>query len=213
MKTYNKMEFYEEILNSLTHFIGFVLSIIALVVLIRKSLGYSEISYIVGFSIYGASLILLYMASTLYHCVPKGKIKDKLKIFDHSAIYILIAGSYTPIALIVLKGRTGLILLITVWSIALFGVIFKLFFSKKFKILSTIMYLIMGWLVVFAIKPLIHNLNVISLSFLIAGGITYSLGTIFYLWKNLKFNHAIWHLFVLGGSICHFFSMYYIVGV
>ena len=208
----SKLDFYEEILNSVTHFIGFILSIIALIILIKKGIQYNEISYVVGFSIYGSSLVLLYMASTLYHSVPKGKIKDKLKIFDHSAIYVLIAGSYTPIALLVLKGKIGIVLLITVWSIALFGVIFKMFFSKRFKILSTIMYLIMGWLVIFAIKPLINNLNSVSLAFLVAGGITYSLGTIFYLWKNLKFNHAIWHLFVLGGSVCHFFSMYYIVG-
>lgn len=122
----------------------------------------------------------------------------------------MIAGSYTPIALLVLKGKTGLILLIAVWTIALFGIVFKLFFSKRFKILSTIIYLLMGWLVIFLIKPLIANLNFTSMSFLIAGGVTYSLGTIFYLWKNLKFNHAIWHLFVLGGSVCHFFSVYFL---
>jgi hemolysin III len=206
----NKIMFYEEITNAITHGIGFVLSIIALVFLIKTAVAYGDVRYTVSFSIYGASLIILYLASTLYHSVPKGKLKDAFKIFDHSAIYVLIAGSYTPIALLVLKGKTGLTLLITVWTIALFGIVFKLFFSKRFKIFSTIIYLLMGWLLVFLIKPLIVNLNSTSMLFLIGGGVTYSLGTIFYLWKNLKFNHAIWHLFVLGGSVCHFFSVYFL---
>jgi hemolysin III len=207
----NKMFFYEELINAITHGIGFILSIVALVVLVKTGIKYGDVWYVVSFSIYGASLIILYLASTLYHSVPKGKIKDIFKIFDHSAIYVLIAGSYTPIALLVLKGKIGLIFLITVWSIALVGIVFKLFFSKRFKMFSTIMYLAMGWLIVFAIKPLINNLNFTSTVFLVAGGLVYSVGTIFYLWKNLKFNHAIWHLFVLGGSVCHFFAVYYLI--
>lgn len=200
--------FYEELVNSVSHGIGLGLSIAALIILVVLGVKYDNVSYIVSFSIYGSSLVVLYLASTLYHCVPKGKIKDLFKIFDHSAIYLLIAGTYTPITLIVLKGKLGLSFFITVWILAFIGIVFKLFFSKKFKIISTIMYLLMGWLIIFAIKPLINSLNSISAIFLITGGLIYSLGTIFYLWKKLKFNHAIWHFFVLGGSICHFFAIY-----
>ena len=201
----------EEIGNAISHGIGLGLSIAALVILVYVGVKYGDSRYVVSYSIYGSSLIILYLASTLYHSVPEGKIKDLFKIFDHSAIFLLIAGTYTPITLIVLKGRLGMTLFIIVWTIAFFGIVFKMFFSKKYKKLSTMMYLLMGWLIIFAIKPLITNLNTISTIFLVSGGIVYSLGTIFYLWKNLKFNHLIWHFFVLGGSVCHFFMMYFLI--
>lgn len=208
-----KLLFYEEISNAVSHGIGLGMSIVALILLIFLGLKYDNTLYIVSFSIYGSTLIILYLASTMYHSVPKGKIKDYFKIFDHAAIYLLIAGSYTPITLITLGGKLGWTLFILVWSIALIGIVFKIFFSKRFKIISTLMYLAMGWLIIFAIKPLMNNLNSLSMTFLIIGGLTYSIGTIFYLWKKLVFNHTIWHLFVLGGSIFHFLAMYFILPV
>jgi hemolysin III len=201
----------EEIGNAISHGVGLGLSIAALAILIYTGVKYGDYRYVVSYSIYGSSLIILYLASTLYHSVPEGKVKDLFKIFDHSAIFLLIAGTYTPITLIALKGKLGTTLLVIVWTIAFFGIVFKMFFSKKYKKLSTIMYLLMGWLIIFAIKPLITNLNTISTIFLVSGGIVYSLGTIFYLWKKLKFNHLIWHFFVLGGSVCHFFMMYFLI--
>jgi len=201
----------EEIGNAISHGVGLGLSIAALVILIYIGVKYGDSRYVVSYSIYGSSLVILYLASTLYHSVPEGKVKDIFKIFDHSAIFLLIAGTYTPITLIALKGRLGTTLFVVVWTIAFLGIVFKMFFSKKYKKLSTMMYLLMGWLIIFAIKPLLTNLNTISTIFLVSGGIVYSLGTIFYLWKNLKFNHLIWHFFVLGGSVCHFFMMYFLI--
>lgn len=201
----------EEIGNAISHGVGLGLSIAALVILIYVGVKYGDSRYVVSYSIYGSSLVILYLASTLYHSVPEGKVKDLFKIFDHSAIFLLIAGTYTPITLIALRGRLGTTLFVIVWTIAFLGIVFKVFFSKKYKKLSTMMYLLMGWLIIFAIKPLLTNLNIISTIFLVSGGIVYSLGTIFYLWKKLKFNHLIWHFFVLGGSVCHFFMMYFLI--
>jgi len=201
----------EEIGNAISHGVGLGLSIAALVILIYVGVKYGDSRYVVSYSIYGSSLVILYLASTLYHSVPEGKVKDLFKIFDHSAIFLLIAGTYTPITLIALRGRLGTTLFVIVWTIAFLGIVFKVFFSKKYKKLSTMMYLLMGWLIIFAIKPLLTNLNTISTIFLVSGGIVYSLGTIFYLWKKLKFNHLIWHFFVLGGSVCHFFMMYFLI--
>ncbi len=211
MTKVKKMFDGEEIGNAISHGIGLGLSIAALVILVYIGVKYGDSRYVVSYSIYGSSLVILYLASTLYHSVPEGKVKDLFKIFDHSAIFLLIAGTYTPITLIALNGRLGMTLFIIVWTIAFLGILFKMFFSKKYKKLSTMMYLLMGWLIIFAIKPLITNLNTISTIFLISGGIVYSLGTIFYLWKNLKFNHLIWHFFVLGGSVCHFFMMFFLI--
>lgn len=201
----------EEIGNAISHGVGLGLSIAALVILIYVGVKYGDSRYVISYSIYGSSLVVLYLASTLYHSVPEGKVKDLFKILDHSAIFLLIAGTYTPITLIALRGRLGTTLFIIVWTIAFLGIVFKMFFSKKYKKISTLMYLLMGWLIIFAIKPLLTNLNTISTIFLVSGGIVYSLGTIFYLWKKLKFNHLIWHFFVLGGSVCHFFMMYFLI--
>jgi len=201
----------EEVGNAISHGVGLGLSIAALAILLYIGIKYGNSRYIVSYSIYGSSLIILYLASTLYHSVPEGKVKDLFKIFDHSAIFLLIAGTYTPITLIALEGTLGMTLFITVWTIAIVGIVFKIFFSKKYQKLSTLMYLLMGWLIIFAIKPLLMNLNFISTVFLVTGGVVYSLGTIFYLWKKLKFNHLIWHFFVLGGSVCHFFMMYFLI--
>lgn len=201
----------EEITNAISHGLGVLLAVAGLVVLIIYASMFGNTRHIVTFSIFGATMILLYLASTLYHSFPKGKTKDILKICDHSAIFLLIAGSYTPLTLLVLRGKLGWTLFAIVWTIAIAGIVFKAFCVKKFKKLSTILYILMGWLVIFAIKPLYAELGTYSLNFLVAGGLLYTFGTIFYSWKKLKYNHAIWHLFVLGGSVCHFFTMFFIL--
>ena len=160
-------------------------------------------------AVFGASLTILYGASTLYHMVKPGKIKQYLRIFDHAAIYVLIAGSYTPFALITLREHGGIPLFFVLWGITIVGIIFKVFFVGRFNVLSTILYLAMGWMAVFVYEPMLHTLPFNGLVLLVAGGLSYTLGTVFYLWDRLPFNHAIWHLFVLGGSICHFMAVYY----
>jgi hemolysin III len=206
-----KKRFVEELANSITHGIGLAASIVALVFLIIIANGANDTGKIVTGTIYGSSLILLYLASTLYHSFQSPKAKHYLKIFDHAAIYVLIAGSYTPFTLYVVKGFWGELMLIIIWTVAVMGVIFKLFFVNRFKIFSTILYLIMGWMAILAIQPLFKNLPNEGLFLLLAGGLSYSIGVIFYLWERLPFNHAVWHLFVLSGSACHFFAVLFYV--
>ena len=201
----------EEITNVILHGVGLGLAIAALVVLVVLASMFGTRWHVVSFSIYGATLVLLYLSSTLYHSFPHGKVKNIFKIFDHSAIYLLIAGTYTPISLITLHGTLGWTIFAVVWAIAISGIVFKVFFVKKFKILSTLLYIAMGWLIVIAIKPLFLALNDMSVIFLVIGGILYTAGTIFYAWRSLKYHHAIWHLFVLAGSICHFFTMLFLI--
>lgn len=203
----SKLHFWEEVANSLTHGAGLIASIIALVTLIIIANGEQNFTKIIVGTVYGSSLILCYLASTLYHSFQEPKLKYYLKIFDHAAIYILIAGSYTPFTLFVIKGDWGLWMLGIIWTLAIAGVIFKLFFIKKFKIFSTLLYLAMGWMAIFAIQPLFENLPFEGLFLLVAGGLSYSVGVIFFLWEKLPFSHAVWHLFVMGGSVCHFFAI------
>lgn len=201
----------EEITNAILHGIGAGLSIAALVILIVFASIRGDARYVVSYTIYGSTLVLLYLASTLYHSLPRGKGKDVFEIFDHSAIYLLIAGSYTPLSLVALKGPLGWTIFGIVWGISVIGIIFKVFWVKKFMILSTVLYIVMGWLIIIAIKPLMEFMNTTSLVFLVAGGLSYTVGTIFYVWRKMKYHHAIWHLFVLGGSICHFFTMIFML--
>ena len=201
----------EEITNAILHGVGLGLAIAALVVLVVVATMSGDTWHIVSFSIYGTTLVILYLSSTLYHSFPKGKVKRVFKVFDHISIYLLIAGTYTPITLISLRGSLGWTIFIVVWVIAILGTIFKIFFIKKFKILSTLLYIAMGWLIVFAIKPLFLALNDISTIFLVVGGVLYTVGTIFYAWRSMKYHHAIWHLFVLAGSVCHFFTMFFLL--
>jgi hemolysin III len=155
---------------------------------------------------------LLYTASTLYHSFQKPKLKHLFKIFDHSCIYVLIAGTYTPFMLVTIRGVLGWSMFALVWSLTVIGVLFKFFFVHRFNIISTITYILMGWIIIIAIKPLFQTLPEDGLIWLICGGLAYTLGTIFYAWKRLPFNHAIWHLFVLTGSVCHFFAvMFYVI--
>lgn len=197
----------EEKINIITHAIGIPLGIVFLVLLLIKAASYGTKPFI-SFGVFGLSFIVLYTASTLYHKARQPEMRSKLRIFDHAAIYLLIAGTYTPFSLITLEGKTGWIIFGTVWSFAFVGIILKLFFTGKYDILSTLMYVFMGWIIVFAIKPLMNNLSSDGLFWLFAGGVAYTVGAILYSIQKLPFNHAIFHVFVLAGSICHFISIY-----
>ena len=201
----------EEMFNSITHGIGALISTAGLVLLIVFSSLYGNLNHIISCSIFGITLVLLYTASTLYHSFRKPNLKKVFRIMDHSCIYLLIAGTYTPFLLVTLRGVVGWVIFAVVWSLTVFGVLFKIFFVHRFQIISTIAYILMGWIIVLAMKPLLHALPDGGLALLIAGGLAYTLGTIFYAWKKIPFNHAIWHLFVLGGSICHFFAVLFYV--
>lgn len=201
--------YYEEVANTITHGIGVGFSITGLVLLVVRAALYGDAWQVVSFSIYGASLILLYLASTLYHGIRSPRVKALFRIFDHSAIYLLIAGTYTPFLLVTLRGPWGWSLFGAVWGFAIIGIILKSMFGPKYEILSTIFYLLMGWVVVVAIKPLLAALPFGGLMWLVAGGLAYSLGVIFYAWEKLPYNHAIWHGFVLAGSFFHFFAVFF----
>ncbi len=201
----------EEIANSITHGIGVLLAIIGLVAMMITAGKYGTASHIVSSSIFGATLILLYLASTLYHSIPGVRVKQILKTIDHSAIFLLIAGSYTPFVLVSLRGAWGWSLFGTIWGLAIAGIVIQLTPLAKIKVLSVGLYLAMGWVAIIAVKPMVAALNMSGFTLLLLGGITYSIGVIFYAWKKLPYGHAIWHLFVLGGSIFHFFTVYYYV--
>ncbi len=210
----NKLTYYEpkeEKFNVISHAIGLILSVAALVLLVVYSSLKGNAWHIVSFSIYGASLIVLYSASTFYHYVQNPKLRYKLNIFDHSAIYILIAGTYTPFTLVVLKGWVGWTIFGVSWGLALAGIVLKLFFTGKYDKISTFAYVLMGWVVIFAIKPLVQNLPFEGLMWLLAGGIFYTVGAVLYSIKNLKYNHAIFHIFVLLGSFAHFIAVFFYV--
>ncbi|NWK54823.1 hemolysin III family protein [Verrucomicrobiaceae bacterium N1E253] len=192
----------EEIASVVTHTIAALLSIAGLVAMIIASEG--EALNIVSASIFGACLILLYSASSLYHAFSSPKVKSFFQVLDHACIYLLIAGSYTPLTLVAMQGAWGWSIFGIVWFCAIAGVLLKTCLKgKKDSKLSTILYLVMGWMIVVAIKPLMASIDPGGLAWIVAGGVTYSLGVIFYAWEKLIFNHAIWHLFVLGGSACH----------
>ena len=201
----------EEKLNVISHGFGLILSVVALVLLVVYASLYGSSWHIVSFSIYGASLIVLYSASTLYHYTQTPKLRHRLNIFDHASIYILIAGTYTPFTLVVLNGWVGWTIFGVSWGLALTGVILKLFFTGRFDKISTIAYVLMGWLIIFAIKPLISGLSIEGLLWLFAGGLAYTIGAVLYSIKRMKYNHAIFHIFVLIGSFCHFIAVFFYV--
>jgi hemolysin III len=198
----------EEIANSLTHGLGLILSVGGLCVLVTVAGLRGDAWTVTGCAVFGASLVLLYGASTCYHALPAPRWKPWLRVFDHAAIFLLIAGSYTPFLLVSLRGPWGWSLFGVVWTIAVAGIVLKVFYTGRFRLLSTILYLFMGWIVLIAIKPLVEALPRSSLILLFAGGAAYSAGTLFYMWKRLPYHHAVWHLFVLGGSVCHFFAVF-----
>ncbi|WP_027415524.1 PAQR family membrane homeostasis protein TrhA [Aneurinibacillus terranovensis] len=197
----------EEIANSIIHGIGALLSIPALVLLVVFSSRFGNAWYIVSFTLFGVTMLLLYLSSTFLHALPQGKAKDLFEIFDHSSIYFFISGTYTPFLFIAVKGWLGWTLFAVVWGIAVGGTVFKCFFVKRFLFLSTLLYVVMGWLIVFAWNSLVLNINPTGLALLVTGGVLYTVGAVFYVWRGFKYHHAVWHLFVLGGSIAHYFSV------
>ncbi len=212
MNDLEEIKFYspiEENINIISHAIGLMLSIVALVLLVRHANLRGNVWHVVSFAIFGASLISLYAASTFYHSAKKPALRRRLRIIDHATIYVLIAGTYTPFTLVTLNGAIGWVIFGVSWSLALSGIILKLFFTGKYNLISTLMYVFMGWIIVFAIEPLINNLSSDGLFWLVAGGAAYTTGAILYSIKRIKFNHAIFHLFVLLGSFSHFVSVYF----
>lgn len=201
----------EEKINVLSHAFGLLLSLVGLVLLIDHAVDFGGVLPLFSFTLYGLSLVALYAASTFYHNTTEPKLRATLRIVDHAAICVVIAGTYTPLTLITLNGPVGWTIFSASWSLAIIGVILSLFFTGRFKILSTLIYVFMGWMIVFAIKPLINSLDEIGLRWLIAGGLAYTFGAIIYAVKAIKFNHAIFHVFVLLGSFCHFMTIYFYV--
>ncbi len=198
----------EEIANGVTHGIAAGLSVAGLTLLVVLAALYGDVWQVVSFSIYGGSLILLYLASTLYHSFSHPKVKRVFKSIDHASIYLLIAGTYTPFLLVGIRGTMGWTLFATIWSLAAAGVVFKMFFVHRFDKLSTAAYVLMGWLAVVAAGELFARVPLGSIAWLIAGGVAYTAGVIFYMWERLPYHHAIWHLFVMAGSLCHFFAIF-----
>ncbi len=210
-KAFSKKSIYstsEEIANAVTHGVAALMSIAGLAILVGFAVAYSgSPTVITAVSVFGASMIFLYVASTLYHAIPNPKAKQILQRLDHSMIFVLIAGSYTPFCLVTLKGVTGIGLCIAVWSIAIVGIALQGILIKQSKWLNSLLYLAMGWLVLLVIEPLIESLPNTGLWLLTAGGLSYSLGVIFYIWKTLPYSHAIWHLFVFAGTVLQFLAV------
>lgn len=201
----------EEFLNIVTHGIGLLFSIAVLPLLIIRAIELEKELSLFSFLIFGISMIILYAASTFYHASKEVKMRRRLNIFDHAAIYVLIAGTYTPFTIVTLNGTIGWVIFGLTWGFALIGIILKLFFTGKYDKLSTVMYVLMGWQIVFAIKPLIENLNTEGLQLLFLGGVFYTIGAVLYSIKRLPFNHAIFHVFVFLGTLSHFLCVYFFV--
>ena len=197
----------EEIASAVTHGLGVIFSIVALVLLVMSATESGSTWNVTAVSVFGASMILLYLFSTLMHAIPHPRAKRVLQVFDHAGIYLLIAGSYTPFALVTLHGTLGWTLFGIVWSVAILGIVWKLFSTGKYMWVSNVTYLALGWICIIAIRPLYESLGHQGFMLLLAGGIAYSVGIVFYVWQKLPFNHAIWHLFVLAGSASHYFAI------
>ncbi len=197
----------EEIASSVSHGIGALLGVAGLVILVVMAAGQGDPWRITAFSIYGTSLVLLYLASTLYHAIPYPRVRAVMRRLDHAAIHLLIAGTYTPFTLVSLRGPWGWTLFGLVWGLALVGILLETLFIGRWRILSVMTYLGMGWLVLIALRPMLHALGGMGMMWLGVGGLCYTGGIVFYAWKKLPWSHPVWHLFVLGGSVCHFFAM------
>jgi hemolysin III len=203
--------FGEELAHGLTHGVGALLSIAGLTILVAKAAVWGKPLHVVASAIFGASMVLMYTASTLFHSIPLPATKRVLRVIDHSLIYVLIAGTYTPYTLITLHGPWGWSLFGVTWGLAVVGIVFKIFTTGRFEILSLGVYLAMGWCGVTAVQPLLHALSPGGLWLLLAGGLSYSFGVVFYAWQRLPYHHAIWHAFVLAGSLFHYFSVLFYV--
>lgn len=197
----------EELANSLTHGLGAVLAVAALAVLVVFSARHGTVWHVVSGSIYGASMVALYLASTLYHGLTHPRAKQVFHTLDHIAIYLLIAGTYTPFVLVALRGAWGWSLFGVIWGLALAGTVFKAFFTGRFGVVSTLIYVLMGWMIVIALRPLARALPAGALGWLVAGGLCYTVGAGIYAWKRWPYHHAVWHLLVLGGSACHYVAI------
>ena len=207
--TYRTLTYPEEIFNTITHGIGTLLSIAGLVILTVFAVLRGSAWHVVSFTIFGSSLVILYLSSTLYHSFTKKNIKNIFARFDHSAIFFLIAGTYTPFVLTTIRGPLGWTLFGLIWGIAIPGIVIRSIYLTRYRKLMVWIYLAMGWMFLIAIVPIIKNLPASSIAFLFIGGGCYSAGIIFYIWRQLKYAHGIWHLFVMAGSIMHFFSVLY----
>ena len=197
----------EEIANFVSHTVGAGLAILGFII----AAWFNNIPAIISYIVFSLGLMVLYTMSSIYHGLKPSKAKNVFEILDHSSIYFLIAASYTPFLVLGLKSKIGITLLIIQWVICALGITFKAFFTGKFKGISTVVYLIMGWMIVFSWNELISKVSPISIIFLVTGGILYSLGTIFYMWKVCKFNHMIWHIFVVLGSIAHYIAIWFLI--
>jgi hemolysin III len=212
MKT--EVKYYErkeEMLNVATHGLGVGLSIAALVLLVVYASLEGDVWHVVSFSIYGASLFFLYLASTSFHLSRKLTHRQWLNVADHAAIFLLIAGTYTPYSLVSLRGPWGWSIFGVVWGLAIVGMVLKIFYTGRFNLISTLIYVLLGWLILIAISPLVDTLPTGGLLWLLAGGISYTMGALFFLLQRIPFNHAIFHLFVLAGSVCHFVSVFWYI--
>lgn len=198
----------EERINVWSHFVGFAMGVIGLILLIIKSTAQDGYKHLVVYLIYGSCILALFAASTLYHNSKDEVKRKRLKVFDHCAIYLLIAGSYIPFIVLAMDNKWGYIILTIVWLLAIAGIILKLFFTGRFKLLSTISYVLLGWIVVIAVKPLMDALSTPALIWLAAGGVFYTIGAVLYSIKRIPYNHAIFHVFVLAGAFSHFWAVY-----
>jgi hemolysin III len=200
----------EEVANSISHGLGLVAAIVGTPFLILSAIDYADMSFLVGVSIFSATMIVLYLASTVYHAMPQGKAKYVFQVIDHSAVYLLIAGTYTPFMLGVLEGVWGWSLLVAVWTLAMVGVGLKAFGKASHPAVSTTLYVILGWLILIAIKPLVALMETNGLLLLVLGGVLYTLGVVFFVIDSrLRYGHLVWHLFVVGGTVSHYFSIFY----
>lgn len=207
----NVYSFGEELAHAITHGLGAALSVAGLCILVVRAALYGEPVHVIACSVFGATLVMMYTASTLYHSIPLPRARHVLRVIDHSLIFFLIAGTYTPFTLVVLAGPWGWSLFGFTWGLAIIGVGLKIFTTGRYETISLAVYLLMGWCAVVAIKPLIDRMEPPGLIMLAAGGVVYSGGVAFYTWQRLRYHHAIWHLFVLGGSVLHWFTVFFYV--
>lgn len=206
-KSFNRYSLGEEIANSITHGVGILLAIAALCILTVFASRYGNAWHVVSVSVYGATLIMLYTASTLYHSIQNQRAKGFFQNLDHAAIYLLIAGTYTPFTLVSLRGPWGWGLFAVIWGLAVLGIVLQFVPMGKRKSISMMLYIGMGWAIIAAIKPLIRSVEAGGILFLVLGGLAYTIGILFYAWKKQNYSHAVWHLFVLAGSVLHFFAV------
>ena len=201
----------EEIANSVIHGIGALLSIAALAVLAVSAAQRGSVWHVVSFSVFGSSMVILYSFSAVYHALTNRRAKSVFEFLDHSGVFLLIAGTYTPFALVALHGRIGWTIFGVIWGLFAAGIVYKAFFLKKAVIVSTLIYVCMGWVIVLAFKPLVEYLVGAGLFWLVLGGVLYTGGTVFYVWRRVRYHHALWHLFVIAGTACHFICVLFYV--